>query len=126
MNSEITDLYWQAIIEEVLESDHALVLKKVDDFGQSIPLIEDSHLFRRSIGEPHGQNKDWRANIIGTVEGVHVREYPSFYQVHVDKHDPMKDPVGHIVYDSPGTLMSISAILTLIGIFFHWRKRHRM
>jgi hypothetical protein len=45
-------------------------------------------------------------------KNLHIREYGDHYTVHVDKIDPRKDPLGHLLIDAPEFLVGImSAIL---------------
>lgn len=102
---------WNSIISDVLINKE-ITISKVDSDGDVIPSPSESGLFKRSVGEPKGQIADWRASINSSDRGVHVVEYKDKYSVHVDKFDPQKRPLMHLVHDSPRT----AAALTLIGI----------
>jgi hypothetical protein len=41
-------------------------------------------------------------------KNLHIREYLDYYAVHMDKIDPMKDPIGHLVVDAPEYLATIA------------------
>jgi hypothetical protein len=59
------------------------------------------------LGERRGAKKQYRYG------HLHIREYDDKYVVHVDKVDPRKDPLGHLLKDSPETLLGIAS-----GIYF--------
>jgi len=59
------------------------------------------------LGERRGAKKQYRYG------NLHIREYDDKYIVHVDKVDPRKDPLGHLLKDSPETLLGIAS-----GIYF--------
>jgi len=59
------------------------------------------------IGEKKGAKKQYRYG------NLHIREYDDKYVVHVDKVDPRTNPFGHLLKDSPETLLGIVS-----GIYF--------
>lgn len=113
---------WNDIIAEVLVCDTMTVNKRLPD-GSEVPHPSESGLFKRSIGERKGQKADWRASIPGSDRGVHVVEYESCYRIHVDRFDPYKKPIEHVIHDSPKTGIAMAA--AGIGTFLvlrHLRK----
>ena len=102
---------WNDIIAQALVVGEVTIPKWNSD-GDEIPAPSESGLFRKSVGEPKGQIADWRASISGSQRGVHVVEFEDRYSVHVDNFDPAKQPLKHIIHDSPGTGIAIA----LIGI----------
>jgi hypothetical protein len=59
-----------------------------------------------NLGQKNGANKQYRYG------NLHIREYDDKYLLHMDKIDPRKDPLGHLVADAPEILVSIaSAVL---------------
>ena len=40
---------------------------------------------------------------------LHIREYEDKYVVHMDKIDPRKDPLGHLVVDAPEVLIGLAS-----------------
>jgi|SRR5579864_8094508 len=59
------------------------------------------------LGQKNGAKKQYRYG------NLHIREYDDKYLVHMDKVDPRKDPLGHLVHDAPEILVGIaSAIIT--------------
>jgi len=59
------------------------------------------------LGERKSAKKQYRYG------NLHIREYDDRYIVHIDKVDPRKDPLGHLLKDSPETLLGI-----ISGIYF--------
>lgn len=47
------------------------------------------------LGDPMGAKKQYRYG------NLHIREYEDKYVVHVDRADPRKDPLMHILLDAP-------------------------
>ncbi len=111
MDYELGPDVWNDILSKAVVLNH-MTIPKLNADGTEIPHPSESGLFRRSIGERHGQISDWRASISGSERGVHVLEYPDCYKIHVDRYDPYKKPVQHIVKDSPRT----GAAIALAGI----------
>ncbi|CAE6489920.1 MAG: hypothetical protein QXE84_00890 [Candidatus Nitrosotenuis sp.] len=38
---------------------------------------------------------------------LHIREYEDKYLVHIDKVDPLSDPLGHLIFDAPEVLIGL-------------------
>lgn len=55
------------------------------------------------LGDKRGAKKQYRYG------NLHIREYNDKYTVHMDKVDPRKDPLGHLVHDAPEVLVGIAA-----------------
>ena len=55
------------------------------------------------LGNKKGANKQFRYG------KLHIREYDDHYVVHMDKVDPSKDPVGHLLIDAPEYLVATVA-----------------
>ena len=76
----------------------------VDDDGSIIvpksvrPIIEYSPT---ALGEGCGALRQFRAG------KLHIREYDNYYSVHSDKVDPLKDPLGHLIFDAPEYLVGM-------------------
>ena len=104
-------VFWKEQISKALISGK-VIINKVDREGDEIPPPGDSGLFKRSVGELRGQMSDWRASIEGSTRGIHVVEFRDHYEIHVDRFDPYKKPVEHLLYDSP----VYGAILTGVSI----------
>jgi hypothetical protein len=54
------------------------------------------------LGDLDGAYKQYRCD-----PNIHMLEYPDVYKIHKDRVDPRKDPLGHLVYDSPETLAAL-------------------
>lgn len=63
---------------------------------------------------------DYKESFVGSKKGakrqfrrgnLHIREYENYYTLHMDKADPTKDPVGHLLKDAPEYLLA-----SLIGL----------
>jgi hypothetical protein len=64
------------------------------------PIISYEETF---LGNKKGANKQFRYG------KLHIREYDDHYVVHMDKVDPRKDPVGHLLIDAPEYLVATVA-----------------
>jgi hypothetical protein len=56
-----------------------------------------------SLGHKNGANKQYRYG------NLHIREYDDKYLVHMDKIDPLKNPVGHLLVDAPEVLLGLTS-----------------
>lgn len=99
--------FWKQVVSQALVENRLTVPKSPHGF---VPRPEDSGLFVKSIGEPRGQVADWRASVPGTVKGVHAVEFTDCYEVHVDRFDPAKKPISHLLLESPGSAILIAAL----------------
>lgn len=115
--------FWNVAIAETLASGE-LDVPKADAYGFPVPGPEESGLFRKSVGERKGQIADWRASVNGSERGIHVVEFKDHYSMHVDRYDPGKRPVMHLVWDSPKTLVSIF-VSGLFSLFLYSLFRRR-
>ena len=61
-----------------------------------------------SFGDTRGASRQFRGK-----SGVHIREYDDRFVIHVDRVDPRKDPLGHLIRDSPETILAAGAGLYL-------------
>ena len=69
------------------------------------------------LGLPKGSIKQYR------LDTMHIREYKDGFEVHWDKVDPRKDPVGHLVKDAPELLVLGIAAIIGIGYAVYRMKR---
>ena len=109
--------FWKWVISETYER-RQFKLSKLTVNGEIVPRPEDTNgMLVRHIGEPKGQIADWRASFRNTIEGFHAAEYNDYYLCHIDKKDPFKDPLGHLIEDSPQTLelLFVVALVLLTG-----------
>lgn len=54
------------------------------------------------LGQKNGANKQYRYG------NLHIREYDDKYLLHMDKVDPRKNPLGHLVVDAPEVLVGLA------------------
>ncbi len=115
--------FWQIKITEAIQGDVVVVPK--NDGISNVPKPRDSGLFRRSLGEIKGQIADWRASVPGTTQCVHAVEYRDRYEVHLDRYDPGKKPLEHLLYDSPkyAAIIATGAVATLAIVRTLLRKK---
>ena len=58
------------------------------------------------LGQKNGAKKQYRYG------NLHIREYDDKFLVHMDKIDPHKDPLGHLISDAPEVLIGfVCAVL---------------
>jgi hypothetical protein len=55
------------------------------------------------LGQKNDANKQYRYG------NLHIREYDDKFLVHMDKIDPRKDPLAHLVFDAPEVLVGIAS-----------------
>ena len=54
------------------------------------------------LGQKNGAGKQYRYG------NLHIREYDDKFLVHMDRVDPRKDPVGHLIHDAPEVLVGLA------------------
>jgi hypothetical protein len=69
------------------------------------PVID---LEETAIGSKKGAKKQYRYG------NLHIREYDDHYAVHMDRVDPLQNPLGHLLVDAPEYLAGAAAAI-LIG-----------
>ena len=57
------------------------------------------------LGQKNGAKKQYRYG------NLHIREYDNKFLVHTDKIDPRKDPLGHLLFDSPEVVVGLAFAL---------------
>ena len=55
-----------------------------------------------SLGQKNGATKQYRYG------NLHIREYDDKFLVHMDKIDPTKNPLGHLIVDAPEVLIGLA------------------
>lgn len=73
-----------------------------------VPSLEEYGFVETVLGDPKGSERQYRNST-----GLHAREYDDRFVVHRDEVDPRVDPIGHLVKDSPETLLALGAALAL-------------
>lgn len=71
-----------------------------------LPSIEECGFEETILGDPKGSLKQYRNSTC-----LHVREYRDSFVIHRDQVDPRIDPIGHLLKDSPETLLSLGSAL---------------
>lgn len=124
--------FWGNVVRQTFDGcysgDSPLVVWKYGSDGTEVPPASRAYgILVRNVGELKGQIADWRASIEGTDQGFHAVEFADRYECHMDSKDPFKDPVGHLVEDSPGTLVLAGAATALVigGIIAYALSRRR-
>ncbi|MEM2140669.1 MAG: hypothetical protein QXJ74_10265 [Nitrososphaera sp.] len=56
-----------------------------------------------ALGSKKGARRQYRYG------NLHIRDYDSHYTVHMDRVDPRKDPLGHLLVDAPEYLVGAAA-----------------
>ncbi len=56
-----------------------------------------------SLGQKNGAKKQYR------YKNLHIREYDDKFLVHMDKVDPRKNLLGHLVLDAPEVLIGLAS-----------------
>ena len=64
-------------------------------------MLEDAE--ETKLGQKNGANKQYRYG------KLHIREYDDKYLIHMDKVDPRKDPLGHLIFDAPEVLVGLAS-----------------
>ena len=127
--SEYNDAYiiWNSIIEQTLSAGRPLKFSKIMDNGSRIPSPDETrpHILQKNLGELKGQIADWRASFKDSKAGFHAVEFNDHYETHIDSVDPKKDPLGHLVNDSPGTLVGIIAAVAIGGLLAYVFTREK-
>ncbi|MEW6044511.1 MAG: hypothetical protein AB1608_09620 [Thermoproteota archaeon] len=55
------------------------------------------------LGHRNGAIRQFR------YDNLHIREYDDKYLVHTDKVDPLKDPLGHLIFDAQEVLVGLTS-----------------
>jgi hypothetical protein len=59
------------------------------------------------LGDRRGATRQFR------LGNLHIREYNEYYTAHMDKIDPNKDALGHLLFDAPEYLVAILAAISV-------------
>jgi hypothetical protein len=85
--------------DEQLPFDGELSISK-----EVLPSIDESRFEPTNLGDPRGAIRQYRS-----ASGVHIREYDDHFVVHIDRIDPRTDPFGHLLVDSPESILAFGA-----------------
>ena len=110
--------FWTSVVDATFRGGYTggqplVIPKNLEDGSHTPHPAETDGMLVRHVGELKGQLADWRCSIDGSDQGFHVVEFADCYQCHMDAKDPFKDPVGHLVEDSPGTLAVVGAVAAI-------------
>lgn len=98
---------------EFTDSDGNIVVPK-----SVRPIME---LQETAIGGKKGAIRQYRHG------NLHIREYADHYTVHMDRIDPLKNPLGHLLVDAPEYIVGAAAgalVAKRVGVAVY-RKRKR-
>lgn len=68
------------------------------------------------LGHKNGATKQYRYG------NLHIREYNDKFLVHMDKVDPLRNPLGHLLVDAPEVLIGLTSAVvggTKIASYFY-------
>ena len=61
----------------------------------------------------------------GSDRGIHVVEFDDHYEMHIDQFDPRKNPIKHLLIDSPKYGFAIGAVTLGVGTVLALLRRKR-
>lgn len=70
------------------------------------------------LGDSRGAKKQYRSH----SSGLHVREYDDKFTIHIDRADPRRNPIGHLIKDSPETIAAAATTLYFVRRSLEKRK----
>ncbi|MBM3896293.1 MAG: hypothetical protein FJ360_00885 [Thaumarchaeota archaeon] len=72
------------------------------------------------LGQKNGAKRQYRYG------NLHIREHDDKYLVHMDRIDPRKNPLGHLILDAPEVLVGLaSAAIGGTKVFSYIKKRQK-
>jgi hypothetical protein len=71
------------------------------------------------LGDQRGARSQYRS----ASSSLHVREYDDKFTIHIDKEDPRKNPLGHLLKDSPETIATAVTTLYFAKRAFERQKK---
>ena len=96
---------WESISRELLEAKPETYRRYPRGSVES-PAAAGLHF---GLGLPRGQLADWRKPL-GRCRGLHVWEFPGYFEAHVDSPDPECDPLAHLSTDEPWMIVAGGAL----------------
>ena len=75
-----------------------------------LPSLDGFGFTETVLGDPQGSLRQYRNS-----RGVHVREYRDRFEIHEDRVNPRTNPVGHLLLDSPESILAFGATSLLAG-----------
>lgn len=110
---------WREAIKEVKERGYRIPISVPRD---SLPYPSLKRGFKKSIGEPEGQEDDFRKRI-DKKSSLHVRVFRDHYEIHLDMYDPEYNALLHLIFDAPEILISL--ILAVVLSIYAMRSIYR-
>ena len=101
-----------------------MVLEALERFpaGTVLPVSKkciehpEDHGAKRSVGLPLGQRNDFRWRL-SDCRGLHVRDFGTHYEAHIDRVDPSCSLVEHLRRDAPNAyVLGACALGGLLGL----------
>ncbi len=72
------------------------------------------------LGQKNGAKRQYRYG------NLHIREHDDKYLVHIDRVDPRKSPLGHLILDAPEVLVGLAgAAIGGAKVFLYVKKRQK-
>jgi hypothetical protein len=72
------------------------------------------------LGHKNGAKRQYRYG------NLHIREHDDKYLVHIDRIDPRKSPLGHLILDAPDVLVGlVGAAIGGAKVFSYIKKRQK-
>ncbi len=104
MTYAIATYDWQNVLDALDGHEPGSILRLSK---RSVPHPLDQGA-RESVGLPQGQSADYRWEL-ESGESLHVRDFGTHYEAHIDLVDPAVDLLAHLANDAPGTMITGSA-----------------
>jgi hypothetical protein len=82
------------------------------------PIID---LKETALGSKKGAKRQYRSG------NLHIRDYETHYTVHMDKVDPLTNPLGHLLVDAPEYIAGAAAALIVgrrVGTSVYRKRKH--
>lgn len=107
-----------------VKGEEKWAFEKLHPNGQDVPRPEVSGVLKKSVGFPKsGQKAHWRASFENKEEGFHVVEFEDHYVCHIDRQDPAKKPLAHLIEDSPETILIVGILMLAVGVTYYLFRR---
>jgi hypothetical protein len=87
-----------------LSDESFLIDGEISISKEILPSIDETRFEPTKLGDPRGAVRQYRS-----ISGLHIREYEDRFVVHMDKIDPRTDPFGHLLIDSPESILAFGA-----------------
>ena len=92
--------------------------RKKKRYKARIKLFKQKDLHETWLGDPKGAKRQFRDN--KEIDSVHVREYPDRISFHVDKFNPERRPLEHLMEDVPASKRNGAILGSLTAGILTW------